>query len=51
MAQCVKVLAAKPDDLSSIPGTHIVEPKILTLTSCPLTSMCVSWYPFEYIHK
>ena len=25
MVQQVKVLAAKPDDLSSIPGTHTVE--------------------------
>jgi hypothetical protein len=27
MAQLLKVLAAKPDDLSSIPGTHVVEGK------------------------
>lgn len=25
MAQWVKILAAKPDNLSSIPGTHVVE--------------------------
>jgi hypothetical protein len=25
MAQWVKVLATKPDDLSSIPGTHMTE--------------------------
>lgn len=27
MAQLLKVLAAKPDDLSLIPGTHMVEGK------------------------
>ena len=25
MVQLIKVLAAKPEDLSSIPGTHMVE--------------------------
>lgn len=25
MAQCVKELARKPNDLSSIPGTHMIE--------------------------
>lgn len=29
MAQWVKVLVAKPDNLSSVSGTHVVEGKIL----------------------
>jgi len=34
----VKVPAAKPDDLSSIPGTHMMERETKPLSSCPLTS-------------
>ena len=37
MAQWVKALAAKPDDLSSILRTHVVEGK-LTLSLCHLTT-------------
>jgi len=36
-AQWVKVLATKPDDLSSIPGTHMVEGE--TPESFPLPSV------------
>ena len=32
MAQGVKVLAAKPDDLNSVPGTHMVNGEILFYT-------------------
>lgn len=38
MAQMVKSLAAKPEDPSSIPGTHVVNGRTLTPKSCPLTS-------------
>ena len=41
MAQQVKVLAVKPDDLSSIPGTHMVGEPIPT--GCPLTATCIPW--------
>jgi hypothetical protein len=30
MAQCIKVLATKPDDLSSISGIHMVRDKRLS---------------------
>jgi hypothetical protein len=41
VVQCVKVLAIKFGDLSSIPGTHIVEgeklfPRFLTSTGVPV---------------
>ena len=41
MAQQVKVLAAKPDSLSSNPGTHMVEDEnqLLQKLSCD-TYMC-----------
>lgn len=35
MAQWAKVFAAKPDDLSPVPRSHMID------VSCPLTSMCV----------
>ena len=41
MAQWVKVLAAKSDDLSSIPGPHLVERVDRCLKICPLTSIQV----------
>lgn len=34
MTHQIKVLGAKPDDLSWIPGTHRVEGKELTPTNC-----------------
>jgi hypothetical protein len=37
MAEWVKVLATKRNDLSSIPGTHMVGGE-QTLESCPLSS-------------
>ena len=40
MDQLVNVLAAKPGDLSSIPGTHKVDEKKSTSTSNPLISKC-----------
>lgn len=40
MALWVRVLTAKPDDLSSRPGTLMVEGEDqLTLPSCPMTSV------------
>lgn len=45
LAQQVKVLAAKPADLSSLCGTHMVEGDP-TPTSCPLPSaLCPCTYP------
>lgn len=38
MTHQVKALAVKPDDLSSFPGTNIVEEENLILVSFPLTS-------------
>lgn len=40
MAQWVKVLTYKPDNLSLIPKTHTVEGREPTLTTCPLTYSC-----------
>lgn len=36
----VKVLAAKPNDQSSIPGSHMVDRRSRRSTGCPLTSSC-----------
>lgn len=45
MAQGVTALAAKSDDLSSIPGTLVVEGKNLTPErSCPLAFTCTPWH-------
>lgn len=41
MAQYVKVLAVKPDELSFIPGTFMAEGKKNSQT-CSLTSTCAS---------
>lgn len=41
MAQWVRVIAAKPNDLSLIPRTHTVEEKELTPTGYPVASACV----------
>ena len=38
MAQQVKVLAAKPGDLSLIPGTHMLKQR--TPEDCSLSSTC-----------
>lgn len=38
MSQLIKVFATRPGNLSSIPQTHGLIGKELTLTSCPLTS-------------
>lgn len=35
----VKALAVKLDDISSVPGTLILEGEKLTLSSCPLASV------------
>lgn len=37
MAQQVRVFASKPEDLNSVPGTH-VERRELASASCPVTS-------------
>lgn len=36
LAQRVKASESKPDDLSSIPGTHMVEEEDLQVVLCPL---------------
>lgn len=36
MAQRVQALAAKLDDLSSVPGAHVVRRRESSPTSCPL---------------
>ena len=41
LAQCIKVLATKPEKLSSISRTHIKMETRTDSTSCPLTSMYV----------
>jgi hypothetical protein len=38
MAQCIRVIAAKPEDLGSIPKTGRLEREKLMPTCCPLTS-------------
>jgi hypothetical protein len=38
MVQWVKVLATKPADLSSKPGTHLVEGRELMAAICPVIS-------------
>ena len=43
-----KGLVAKPDDLSSTPGTHSVEEKNPIPVSCPLTSAHAETH--TYIH-
>lgn len=53
MAQWVKAIVAKPDDLSLIPGSHLVEEENeLIPVSCPPTSACVPWYRYvgEHTH-
>lgn len=44
MAQPVEVLPYKPDDMSSVPGTHIKMEGEPTQQSCPLTSTRVLWH-------
>lgn len=41
MVQLVRIFAAKPGNLSLIPGTHTVG--FLTPRSYPLTSTCTPW--------
>jgi hypothetical protein len=44
MAQRVKALAAKPKDLSSNPGAHMVEKKERTPIICLLAFLHVLWH-------
>lgn len=44
MAQWVEGLAAKPDDLSSIPKAHRVEEKKMISVSFPLNFTYVLWH-------
>ena len=47
MAQWVRAPATKPDNLSLVPKTHVVEGE--TNTSCPLTAtymLCVSSHAY-----
>lgn len=48
MAQPVKALAVKPDDLKSSPRNHMVKEKT-TPTSCSLTATCVL-YVYSHTH-
>lgn len=41
MAQPLKVLVAKPDNLSSVLRARVLEGENLTPTGCPVTSTCV----------
>lgn len=52
MAQGIKVLATRPDHLSSIPGSQIVKGKGKELTpeSCPLTAAHTQWLMNMYMH-
>lgn len=43
MAPQIKELAAKPDDLSSIPVIHRMEERMI-LESCPLISTKAQWH-------
>lgn len=45
MAPRVKSLAAKPDKLSSVPGTHPVGRRELTPAGCPLASILMPQHP------
>lgn len=42
MAQLVKVLVTKSNDLDSIPQIHVLEGKELTPENCPLASGFIS---------
>jgi hypothetical protein len=50
MAQWEKVLAAKPDDLSSIPREHVVEGRNQLPQVVPLTSTSVLWHTHTNTH-
>lgn len=41
MAQWVRVLITKSDNLSSVPGIQVTEVEKDTTTNCPLTAMCL----------
>lgn len=47
MVQQVKILVAKPDDLSSIPRTHLVEGRE---ARCPLNFTPRPWYVHALTH-
>lgn len=44
MAQCIKVFATKPDDLSLVPGTHLFGRAKQTHRICLVTSTCMLWH-------
>lgn len=44
MAQCVKMLAAKADDLSLIPGIYMMEPHDEKTRAAPLSCSLTSMY-------
>lgn len=44
IALWVKFLSAKPDKLSSVPGTHTGGGRELTPVVCPLASICMPQY-------
>lgn len=50
MAQWVKVMAAKNEDLALIPGTHRVEGEPAP-ASYSLTPTCAPWHICLYTHK
>lgn len=49
MAQWIKAIAAKPDDLCLNPCTQSVEREPIP-KSCPLTSTCVLWSLHAHTH-
>lgn len=56
MAQQLKVLGGKPDNLSSIPETQMVKKGRQALINCPLISAYVPWhfvptYTHMYAHN
>lgn len=40
----LRVLAAKPGNLSSVLETHVVDGEGGLLQSCPVTSACLPWH-------
>ena len=46
MAQCIRVLATKPDDLSLILSIYIIQAKP-TPAACPLAA-CLLWHASPY---
>jgi hypothetical protein len=50
MAQQMRALAVKPDDMSSIPTTHTVEKREAIPTSCPSASVHTHTHTHTHTH-